>query len=196
MLKRLGYFVTESSEHFAEYTPWFIKNSQPELIEKFDIPINEYIRRCEQYIEDWDVQEKALLEDTDMVCEQSLEYAARIVTSMVTGKEDIIYGNVLNASYIDNLPQNACVEVPCQLGSDSLKPQKVGALPLHLTGLMTTNISVQQLTVEALMTGKKEHVYHAAMLDPHTGAELNLDQIWSMVDELLEAHKGWIPELH
>ena len=196
MLKRLGYFVTESSEHFAEYTPWFIKNSQPELIEKFDIPINEYIRRCEQYIEDWDVQEKALLEDTDMVCEQSLEYAARIVTSMVTGKEDIIYGNVLNASYIDNLPQNACVEVPCQLGADSLKPQKVGALPLHLTGLMTTNISVQQLTVEALMTGKKEHVYHAAMLDPHTGAELNLDQIWSMVDELLEAHQGWIPELH
>lgn len=195
MLKRLGYFVTESSEHFAEYTPWFIKNSQPELLEKFDIPINEYIRRCEQYIQDWDVQEKALLDDNDMVCEKSLEYAARIITSMVTGSEDVIYGNVLNTGLISNLPENACVEVPCKLTSDSLAPQAVGTLPVHLTGVMMTNVSVQQLVVEALLTGKKEHVYHAAMLDPHTGAELNLDQIWSMVDELLDAHQGWIPEL-
>ena len=196
MLKRLGYFVTESSEHFAEYTPWFIKNSQPELLTKFDIPINEYIRRCESQIADWQTQEAELLADEAPVCEKSVEYAARIITSIATGTPDVIYGNVLNKGYIGNLPANSCVEVPCDVSAGALTPRAVDDLPMHLAGLMNSNITVQQLTVEAIMTGKKDAVYHAAMMDPHTAAELNLDQIWHMVDDLLEAHAGWIPPLH
>ena len=195
VLKRLGYFVTESSEHFAEYTPWFIKNSQPDLIKKFDIPINEYIRRCEKQLAEWDAQEADLLADTKPVCEKSVEYAARIISAITTGTPDVIYGNVLNQNYIPNLPANACVEVPCDVNAAGLTPRKVDQLPSHLAGLIQTNITVQQLTVDAIVTGRKEAVYHAAMLDPHTSAELNLDQIWRMVDELLDAHQGWIPQL-
>ena len=195
VLKRLGYFVAESSEHFAEYTPWFIKNSQPELIEKFDIPINEYIRRCEKQIDEWDALEADLLVDTKPVCEKSVEYAARIISSIVTGTPDVIYGNVLNRNLISNLPANACVEVPCDVNLSVLTPRKVDDLPAHLSALIQTNISVQQLTVEAIVSGRREAVYHAAMLDPHTSAELSLDQIWRMVDELLDAHAGWLPAL-
>ena len=195
VLKRLGYFVTESSEHFAEYTPWFIKNSQPDLIQKFDIPINEYIRRCEKQLAEWDAQEADLLADTKPLCEKSVEYAARIISSVVTGTPDVIYGNVLNRNLIGNLPENACVEVPCDVGHSGLTPRRVHDLPAHLAGLIQTNITVQQLTVDAIVTGRREAVYHAAMLDPHTSAELNLDQIWHMVDELLDAHQGWIPAL-
>ena len=194
VLKRLGYFVTESSEHFAEYTPWFIKSHQPDLLKEFNIPINEYIRRCESQIKDWDAQEAELLANNDLVCEKSVEYAARIITSMVSGEEDVIYGNVINNGLIPDLPANSCVEVPCVTSLNKLTPQKVPALPLHLNRLIQTNISVQQLTVEALVTGKKDPIYHAAMLDPHTAAELSLDQIWHMVDDLLEAHEGWIPK--
>ncbi|MGC6530528.1 MAG: alpha-glucosidase/alpha-galactosidase [Candidatus Puniceispirillaceae bacterium] len=194
VLKRLGYFVTESSEHFAEYTPWFIKSHKPELLGEFNIPINEYIRRCEKQISEWDDQEKDLLANQDIICEKSVEYAARIITSMVTGEEDVIYGNVANNGLIPHLPENSCVEVPCVTSLGKLTPQKVPELPLHLSRLMQTNISVQQLTVEALVTGKKDAIYHAAMLDPHTAAELSLDQIWHMVDDLLEAHEGWIPK--
>ena len=194
VLKRLGYFVTESSEHFAEYTPWFIKSHKPELLDEFNIPINEYIRRCEKQIAEWDEQEQDLLAHNDIICEKSVEYAARIITSMVSGEEDVIYGNVMNHGYVPDLPTNSCVEVPCVTSLGKLTPQSVPALPLHLNRLIQTNISVQQLTVEALLTGKKDPIYHAAMLDPHTAAELSLDQIWHMVDDLLEAHQGWIPE--
>jgi len=194
VLKRLGYFVTESSEHFAEYTPWFIKSHKPELLDEFNIPINEYIRRCEKQIAEWDEQEQDLLAHNDIICEKSVEYAARIITSMVSGEEDVIYGNVMNNGYVPDLPTNSCVEVPCVTSLGKLTPQSVPALPLHLNRLIQTNISVQQLTVEALLTGKKEPIYHAAMLDPHTAAELSLDQIWHMVDDLLDAHQGWIPE--
>ena len=193
MLKRLGYFVTESSEHFAEYNPWFIKNDQPELIEKFNIPINEYIRRCESQIADWDQQEQDLLSDAPMVCEKSVEYAARIITAIETDTPDVIYGNVLNDQLINNLPANSCVEVPCDVSGKGLIPRAVPELPLHLAAIMQSNINVQQLTVEALLTGRKEPIYHAAMMDPHTAAELNLDQIWHMVDDLIDAHQGWLP---
>ena len=196
LLKHFGYFVTESSEHFAEYTPWFIKNHQPDLLKTLNIPINEYIRRCEKQISEWDAQEEALLAEEKLVCEKSVEYAARIITSMVTGSKDKIYGNVLNTDLVPDLPAYSCVEVPCLTSAGKLEPQKVAPLPLHLSRLMQTNISVQQLTVEALATGKKDSIYHAAMLDPHTAAELNLDQIRAMVDELLVAHEGWIPEFH
>ena len=193
MLKRLGYFLTESSEHFAEYNPWFIKNNQPELIEKFNIPINEYIRRCENQIADWDQQEQDLLSDAPMVCEKSVEYAARIITAIETDTPDVIYGNVLNNKLINNLPDNSCVEVPCDVTGKGLTPRVVPDLPMHLAAIMQSNINVQQLTVEALLTGRKEPIYHAAMMDPHTAAELNLDQIWHMVDDLIDAHQGWLP---
>ena len=193
VLKRLGYFVTESSEHFSEYTPWFIKNHQKNLIEEFNIPINEYIRRCEKQIQEWDQQEKVLLESSKIQCEKSIEYASRIILSMVTGKQDLIYGNVLNQNYIPNLPTNSCVEVPCLVEKDELLPQIVASLPMHLANLIQTNINVQQLTVEALKTQRKESIYHAAMLDPHTAGELNLDQIWKMVDELIDAHGSMLP---
>ena len=195
ILKRLGYFVTESSEHFAEYTPWFIKNHQQGLLKDFNIPINEYIRRCEKQIQEWEDQEQQLLSNKELVCEKSVEYASRVILSMVTGKEDLIYGNVLNINLIPNLPSNSCVEVPCLVKKNELVPQSVAPLPMHLANLIQTNINVQQLTVEALKTQKKETVYHAAMLDPHTAGELSLDQIWKMVDELIEAHGSMLPTL-
>ena len=195
MLTRLGYFVTESSEHFAEYTPYFIKSAQPELIEKYDIPLDEYPRRCESQIADWDKQAAELTGGGEMVCEKSVEYAARIIAAIALGKDDKIHGNVANRGLIDNLPQTACVEVPCLVNGDGLTPQKVGTLPPQLAALMQSNINVQQLTVEALLTGKREHVYHAAMLDPHMAAELNLDQIWHLVDEMIDAHGDMLPEL-
>jgi alpha-galactosidase len=195
MLMRLGYFVTESSEHFAEYTPYFINAKHPELIDEYEIPLDEYPRRCEAQIAEWDAQAAALTGGGAMVCEKSVEYAARIIAACALGKEDKIHGNLANHGLIDNLPENACVEVPCLVDANGVQPQKVGALPPHLAALMQTNINVQQLTVEALTSGKREHVYHAAMLDPHTAAELTLDQIWQLVDELLAAHGATIPEL-
>ena len=193
VLKKLGYFVTESSEHFAEYTPWFIKSHQKDLIRKFDIPINEYIRRCEKQILEWDKQEKDMLSNPKIDNNKSVEYASRVILSMITGKKDIIYGNVLNTNLIPNLPNNSCVEVPCVVQKDDLVPQVVPPLPIHLANLIQTNISVQQLTVEALKTRKKDSIYYAAMLDPHTAGELNLDQIWKMVDELIDAHGSMLP---
>ena len=193
VLKKLGYFVTESSEHFAEYTPWFIKSHQKDLIRKFDIPINEYIRRCEKQILEWDKQEKDMLSNPKINKYKSVEYASRVILSMITGKKDIIYGNVLNTNLIPNLPNNSCVEVPCVVQKDDLVPQVVPPLPIHLANLIQTNISVQQLTVEALKTRKKDSIYYAAMLDPHTAGELNLDQIWKMVDELIDAHGSMLP---
>ena len=194
VLKRLGYFVTESSEHFAEYTPWFIKSHQNDLISKYNIPINEYIRRCENQIQEWEAQEKELINNSKLKLSKSVEYASRIILSMVTGKEDMIYGNVLNKNLIPNLPSNSCVEVPCLLQKNEIIPKKTSPLPMHLANLIQTNINVQQLTVEALKTQKKETIYHAAMLDPHTAAELNLDQIWKMVDDLINAHGAMLPE--
>ncbi len=197
MLKRLGFFVTESSEHFSEYTPWFIKRDRPDLIDEFNIPLDEYITRCEKQISEWDEQ-RINLEDKNQSIEvcQSHEYAASIINGLENDKEITINGNVSNEGLIDNLPENISVEVPCLINRNGIKPVKVGALPTHLAALMMTNINVQQLTVEAALSGKKEHVYHAAMLDPHTAAELSVDEIWHLVDDLLEAHGEMIPKLN
>ncbi len=197
MLKRLGFFVTESSEHFSEYTPWFIKRDRPDLIDEFNIPLDEYITRCEKQISEWDEQ-RINLEDINQSIEvcQSHEYAASIINGLENDKEITINGNVSNEGLIDNLPGNISVEVPCLINRNGIKPVKVGALPTHLAALMMTNINVQQLTVEAALSGKKEHVYHAAMLDPHTAAELSVDEIWHLVDDLLEAHGEMIPNLN
>ena len=196
MLRRTGYFVTESSEHFSEYVPWFIKRDRSDLIEQYEIPLDEYITRCELQIAEWEADRAALErgELDEARYERSQEYGSLIIHSMETGEPRVVYGNVSNRGLIDNLPQGCCVEVPCLVDKNGLQPTKIGALPPQLAALMQTNINVQSLVVEAALTGKREHIYHAAMLDPHTAAELSLDEIWSLVDELLEAHGEMMPQ--
>jgi alpha-galactosidase len=195
MFRRLGYFVTESSEHFAEYVPWFIKRDRPDLLDRFGIPLDEYPRRCERQIAGWESL-RSRLEDpsASLRVVPSMEYGSSIINAMETNEAVTIYGNVPNVGLISNLPDGSCVEVPVVVDARGFHPQVIGALPPQLAALMQTNVNVQSLTVEAALTGKREHVYHAAMLDPHTAAELDLDQIWALVDEMLEAHRGWIPE--
>jgi alpha-galactosidase len=194
MFKRLGYFVTESSEHFSEYVPWFIKRDRPDLIEEFNIPLDEYITRCENQIAGWERTRAAMERGEGIDVRRSHEYGSLIIHSIETGIPRVVYGNVPNRGLIDNLPQGCCVEVPVLVDKNGLQPTKVGSLPPQLAAIDQTNINVQSLVVEAVLTGKREHIYHAAMLDPHTAAELSLDQIWSLVDDLIEAHGDWLPE--
>lgn len=194
MLTRLGYFVTESSEHFAEYTPYFIKEGREDLIEKFGIPLDEYPKRCIEQIERWKETSERYRSAERIEVKASREYASSIVNSVWTGEPSVIYGNLRNNGVITNLPAEAAVEVPCLVDDNGIQPTFIGALPPQLAGLMRTNINVQELTVRALMDEKREHLYHAAMLDPHTAAELDLDQIWALVDDLLAAHGEMIPE--
>lgn len=227
VFKRLGYFVTESSEHFSEYVPWFIKRDRPDLIERFNIPLDEYIRRCEVQIAGWEASHETVLNPDAPIDEATLrerllavrateqdvrnaiamvtnfdaitpshEYGAYIIHSLETGIPRVIYGNVMNYGLIDNLPQGCCVEVPCLVDRNGIQPTRIGALPPHLAALMQTNVNVQALTVEAALTRKREHIYHAAMLDPHTAAELDLEQIWQLVDDLIAAHGDWLPAYH
>ena len=194
MMTRLGYFVTESSEHFAEYTPYFIKEGREDLIEKFGIPLDEYPKRCVEQISKWKKTSEDYKRADRIEVTQSKEYASSIVNSIWTGEPSVIYGNLRNNGVITNLPHNAAVEVPCLVDDNGLQPTFIGDLPPQLTALIRTNINVQELTVAALMTENRQHIYHAAMMDPHTAAELDLDQIWNLVDDLLEAHAGMLPE--
>lgn len=196
MLTRLGYFVTESSEHFAEYCPYFIRRDRPDLIERFNVPLDEYIRRCENQIAGWHRMKAKFESDEPVGVQRSHEYGSLIIHSIETGEPRVVYGNVRNDDLITNLPAGCCVEVPILVDKNGLQPTRIGALPPQLAAMMITNINVQSLTVEAALTGKREHVYHAAMLDPHTAAELTLDEIWSLVDDLIEAHGDYIPALH
>ena len=193
MLTRLGYFVTESSEHFAEYTPYFIKEGRPDLIEKYGIPLDEYPKRCIEQIERWKGQAEAYRSADRIEVEQSKEYASSIMNSVWTGEPSVIYGNVRNNGCITSLPRDCAAEVPCLVDSSGIQPTYIGDLPPQLTALIRTNINVQELTVRALMSENRDHIYHAAMMDPHTAAELDLDQIWSLVDDLLAAHGDWLP---
>lgn len=192
MMRRLGYFVTESSEHMAEYLPYFIKRD--DLIEKFDIPIDEYLRRSERNLERFEETRQSLEKGEPIKIERSEEYAAFIIHSMETGVERSFNGNVLNTGLITNLPQDSCVEVPCLVNKAGIQPCHVGALPPQLAAMNRTSINVQQLTVEAALTSKREYVYHAVMMDPHTSSVLSLDEIWAMVDELIEAHGDLLPQ--
>jgi alpha-galactosidase len=224
LLEKFGYFVTESSEHLSEYVPWFIKRDRPDLIEQFNIPLDEYIRRCEFQLAGWEAlrhvfeddsvafrlvgEGKAVEEirtdgserDLDRLLDEllrikrSVEYGSQIIHAKETGRPAVIYGNVGNHGLIDNLPRGCCVEVPCLVDRQGIQPTRIGSLPPQLAALMQTNINVQSLTVEAALTRKREHIYHAAMLDPHTAAELDMDQIWNLVDDLIEAHGDWLPE--
>jgi alpha-galactosidase len=237
--KRLGYFVTESSEHFSEYVPWFIKSDRPDLIKRYNIPLDEYPTRCEDQIEEWEDMRAAIISPDPaaieryeagklgrlsgmlerrlkaMLCndpsrEEELrqrwiaerrvrlsghsgEYGSLIIQSMETGQPRVFNGNVANYGLIANLPDGSCVEVPCLVDGNGIQPTRVGSLPPQLAALMQTNVNVQALTVEAALTGKREHIYHAAMLDPHTAAELDPEQIVSLVDDLIEAHGDWLP---
>ncbi len=238
VLRRFGYFVTESSEHFAEYVPWFIKPDRSDLIERYNVPLDEYPARCEEQLSEWGAMAAALTASDSSAMDayqagqaarlsgmrerrlaaiakedpqradavrqawlasrqerltgHSGEYGSLIIHSQETGKPRVIYGNVTNHDLIDNLPAGACVKVPCLIDRNGIQPTRIGALSPQLAALMQTNINVQILTVEAALTGKREHLYQAAMLDPHTAAALDPDQICQLVDDLIEAHAGWL----
>jgi alpha-galactosidase len=193
MLTRLGYFVTESSEHFAEYTPYFIKDGREDLIEKYGIPLDEYPKRCIEQIARWKTLAEELRETPTISVATSREYASSIMNSVWTGEPSAIYGNLQNNGCIASLPQDCAVEVPCLVDASGIQPTYIGALPPQLTALIRTNVNVQELTVAAVMTENRQHIYHAAMMDPHTAAELDVDQIWNLVDDLIEAHGDWLP---
>ena len=193
VLEALGHFVTESSEHFAEYVPWFIKSHRPDLIERYRIPLDEYPKRCEEQQAAWAAQAARFRSDARIEVRQSHEYAATIMNSVVTGQPAVIYGNVGNRGYIPQLPPGCAVEVPCLVDASGIQPTTVNDIPPQLIALMRTNVNVQELTVQALLSENRDHVYHAAMLDPHTGAELDLRQIRALVDDLIAAHGQWLP---
>ena len=194
-IKNFGYFCTESSEHNAEYNNFYIKSKYPELIDKYNIPLDEYPRRCVEQIEGWKKEYAELLENGVKEHERSKEYAAQIMQSIVENTTLQIGGNVLNKGHlITNFPEEACVEVPCLVNGTGIHPCHVGALPVQCAAMNMTNINVQLLTIEAARTLKKEHIYHAAMLDPHTSSELDIDTIKKMVDELIEAHGNYLPK--
>ena len=196
-IKNFGYYCTESSEHNAEYNPFYIKSKYPELIKKYNIPIDEYPRRCINQIERWKEDYKNILETGIKEHTRSIEYASHIMESIVTNTPYEIGGNVLNTGHlITNLPENACVEVPCLVNGSGIHPCHVGTLPVQCAAMNMTNINVQLLTIEAAHTLKKEHIYQAAMLDPHTASELDIDTIKKMVDDLIETHGNWLPKYH
>ncbi|MCF6177722.1 MAG: alpha-glucosidase/alpha-galactosidase [Victivallaceae bacterium] len=194
MMQNFGYYITESSEHMAEYMPYWIKKQYPGLIDEFNIPLDEYPHRCIKQIEKWGKQSKELLENPCLTHERSHEYGATIMNAILTNEPAQIGGNVLNNGLISNIPNEAVVEVPCLVDANGIQGCYVGALPEQLAALNRTNINVHLLTIEAAITGKKEHIYHAAMLDPHTRAELTLDEIRNMCDEMIEAHGNMMPK--
>lgn len=193
-IKKLGYYCTESSEHNAEYNPFFIKSKYPQLIEKFNIPLDEYPRRCIKQIEDWKNDSQNLLDGNFLEHKRSREYGSFIMNSILTNEPYKIGGNVLNKGLIDNLVKDACVEVPCLVDANGIQPTHVGNIPPQLAAMNMTNINPQLLTIEAHVTKKLEHIYHAAMLDPHTAAELSIDDIVALCNELIEAHGNWLPK--
>ena len=193
LMRRFGYYVTESSEHNAEYTPWFIKSRYPELIDRFNIPLDEYPRRCVRQIASWNERRDELTQNPSLTHERTHEYASYIMEAMETNRPAKIGGNVLNHGLITNLPKNAAVEVPCLVDKSGVTPCYVGDLPEQCAALNRTNIGVQLLTIEAARTLKKEYIYQAALLDPHTAAELSIDDTVALCDDLIEAHGGWLP---
>ncbi len=192
MMNNFGYYVTESSEHNAEYAPFWIKSAYPELITEFGIPLDEYPRRCVAQIEQWKKQ-YAELSDHAITHKRTGEYGSGIIEAIVTNKPYMINGNVLNHGFIENLPGDAVVEVPCLVDGNGVQGAYVGRLPVQCAAMNMTNINVQLLTIEAALTGRRDHIYQAAMLDPHTAAELSIDKIKAMCDDLIAAHGDMLP---
>ncbi|MFB8528562.1 alpha-glucosidase/alpha-galactosidase [Enterococcus casseliflavus] len=196
LMKRFGYYITESSEHNAEYHPYFIKSKYPELIDDLGIPLDEYLTRCENQIRDWETMREDIVDNGDLTHKRSREYASYIMDAIKTGNPTVIAGNVLNKGLITNLPEDVCVEVPCLVDKNGIQPTYVGALPTQLAALNRTNINVQELTVEAALTLEKDKIYQAAYLDPHLSSELSLADITQLVDDLIEAHGDYLPDYH
>ncbi len=194
VMDHLGYFCTESSEHLAEYVPWFIKDGRPDLIEQFSIPLDEYPTRCVEQVADWKEQAKTLTDGRDVSVIRSHEFAADLMNAVVTDTPYTAYGNLPNTGQIPQLPLGAAVETPCLVDSNGVQPSIVTDIPPQLVALMRTQINVQELTVRALTEQNAEYIYHAAMMDPHTAAELDLRQIRSLVTDLLTAHSDWLPD--
>jgi alpha-galactosidase len=193
-IDKFGYYCTESSEHNAEYNPYYIKSKYPQLIDAFNIPLDEYPKRCIGQIEAWKAEYESLTQKDVLEHERSHEYASYIMESVVTNRAYQIGGNVLNSGgSVENLPKDACVEVPCLVDGLGIKACRAGKLPVQLAAMNMTHVNVHLVTIEAAVTKKRDHVYHAAMLDPHCAGELSIDDIRVMVDELLEAHKMWMP---
>lgn len=191
-IDKFGYYCTESSEHNAEYNMFYIKDKYPELIERFNIPLDEYIRRCIKQIDGWETERDGILQGGKITHERTTEYASHIIEAIVTNKPYKIGGNVMNHGLIENLPREACVEVPCLVDGMGIQPIHIGKLPPQLAAMNMTNINVHLLTLEAAITKKREHIYHAAMLDPHTASELSIDDIIKMTDELIQVHGDWM----
>jgi alpha-galactosidase len=191
MMKRFGYYLTESSEHTSEYTPYFIKDKYPNQINEFNIPIDEYLKRCETQIKDWDKMKLDLVDSEDVTHEKSNEYAANIIKAIMLDEDLIIHGNVMNKGLIPNLPEESCVEVPCIVNGRGINPEKVRALPQQCAALNRNMINVHLMTIKAAKTKKREDVYMAAYLDPHTASELSFEDIKKMCDELLDIEKDW-----
>lgn len=194
IMRQFGYYITESSEHTSEYVPYFIKAKHPELIDRYHVPLDEYPRRCINQINNWKKMREELTNNVNLTHQRSHEYASSIVESIITDRPYHLGGNVRNTGLITNLPQDCCVEVPCLVDGNGVQGCYVGALPPQCAAMNMTNINVQLLTIEAALTRKREHIYHAALLDPHTSSELTLDEIHSMVDDLIEAHGDILPK--
>lgn len=196
LMNRFGYYMTESSEHNAEYNCFYIKDKYPELIDRYKIPLDEYPRRCINQIQGWNEMRDSLLKDSKIEHQKTKEFASYIIKAVLTDEPVRIHGNVLNTGLITNLPQEACVEVPCLIDRNGINPCYVGNLPEQCAALNRTNINVQLLTIKAAETLKKEYIYMAAMLEPHTASELSPDDIRRLCDDLIEAHTGWLPQYH
>lgn len=196
MLKKFGYYGGESSEHMAEYVPYFIRNDHPELIEQFGVPIDEYIRRCISQNSGWDAMAKSFADTNEPIGEirRSSEYGSLIIHSMETGVPRVIYGNILNENHITNLPNGACVEVPCLVDRNGIQGTVVGDMPAQCAAVTMTNVNVHLLTQKASATRKMEDVYHAALLDPLTSVNLTMDETVAMCNDLFEAHGDWLPK--
>ncbi|HOJ39231.1 MAG TPA: alpha-glucosidase/alpha-galactosidase [bacterium] len=194
ILRNFGYYLTESSEHSAEYVPWFIKSGYPELISRYNIPLDEYPRRCLSQIENWKKMARELVENPTLTHTRTREYGSYIMEAMETNRPIQIGGNVLNQGLVTNLPDKAVVEIPCLVDGNGVQGCYVGDLPEQCAALNRTSINVQILTIQAALTKRKEYVYQAALLDPHTAAELPIDRIRSLCDELLAAHQSFLPK--
>jgi alpha-galactosidase len=191
LYRRLGFFPTESSEHSAEYVPWFM--SHDDQIERYRIPVDEYIRRSLENLDEYEQTRKALADGAPIPIEGEGELAPRYIHSFITGERRLEYGNVRNDGLIDDLPRGCCVEVPCHIDGDGVHPIAVGSLPPQCAAVNRTFLNVAELTMRAALEERRDHVYQAVMLDPNAGATLTIAQIQGMVDELIDAHGELMP---
>ena len=192
IFRRFGYFPTESSEHSAEYLPWFMRSDAE--IERFRIPVDEYLRRSEENLDEYEQIKRELAPGGPIGVEPTSELASEVIHSIETGTEREVYCNVRNGDLIDDLPEACCVEVPCEIGETGIHPQAIGPLPPQLLALNRTFLNVVELTVRAALEESRDHVYQAAMVDPNTAATLTLSEIVELCDELIEAHGQLLPE--